>query len=624
MLDKKSKEIKKRKEELSELEKERKKLFSLKTELNAIKERIEDKKTLISRTKAESESLVKQIEDLEEKLKYDSEKKAGDFVKIFKKNLDSEENNLESLNKKELENEKALSISESEISRHEEIKNNVSKTDICPLCQSKITQEHISHVIGDCNKKIKNAETNLKNAQAQLQKLEQDKKSTIEKIFELKNSIRVCENDLILHNTINEKKNELKSKLDYETILKKEIYELEERKRITESKTETIAQVEEKYKDKMLEIEEISSRTEENIGTTLLYKERELEKIKSIVEQSEEDLEGIGNLIESFSLEIEEKQQILSEKEEQEDKLNERFNKMFSERDSLQKQYQEESLKLSEIQSEIRQFEDQINYLKLGKAKIDGEKEIIEIEMSEYGVVEFVQGSLNVLEERLKKSNETLSGIGSINLRALEVYDEVKKEYVAVKEKADTIEKEKEEILKIIDETDRKKKRTFMKAFNSINELFSRNFSRLFGKGTAYLQLENEDDIFAGGVDIVVKIAKGKYFDVSSLSGGEQTIVALSLLFAIQEYKPYQFYILDEIDAALDKRNSERLSALLNQYTKSGQYVIVTHNDAVILDSQVLYGVSMHEGVSKILSLRVDKAGGEFGLQGGEESLKLS
>ncbi|MFH1290872.1 MAG: hypothetical protein ABIH92_05720, partial [Nanoarchaeota archaeon] len=84
--------------------------------------------------------------------------------------------------------------------------------------------------------------------------------------------------------------------------------------------------------------------------------------------------------------------------------------------------------------------------------------------------------------------------------------------------------------------------------------------------------------------------------------------------------RPYQFYILDEIDAALDKRNSERLAALLKQYMRSGQYIIVTHNDAIILDSDILYGVSMHEGVSKILSLRVNGEGADFGKEGGEES----
>jgi chromosome segregation protein len=219
-----------------------------------------------------------------------------------------------------------------------------------------------------------------------------------------------------------------------------------------------------------------------------------------------------------------------------------------------------------------------------------------------------LQGSITALEEKLQKAQATLETIGSINMRALEVYDEVKKEYDVVKEKVDTLEKEKLEILKIIEEIDKKKKKVFMKTFTAINNLFSENFSRLTTKGgTAYLEVENEEDMFEGGVDIVVKMARGKYFDVNSLSGGEQTLVALSLLFAIQEYKPYQFYILDEIDAALDKRNSERLAALLKRYMKAGQYIVVTHNDAIILDASVLYGVSMHEGVSKILSLKVSQ-----------------
>ena len=166
--------------------------------------------------------------------------------------------------------------------------------------------------------------------------------------------------------------------------------------------------------------------------------------------------------------------------------------------------------------------------------------------------------------------------------------------------------------MKIIEEIDRKKKFTFMKTFRAINHLFSENFGRLTTKaGSAHLHIENKEDIFSGGVDIVVKLGKGKYFDVTSLSGGEQTLVALSLLFAIQEHRPYHFYIFDEIDAALDKRNSERLSALLKKYMKSGQYLVVTHNDAIILESNLVYGVSMHDGVSKILSLKVDEANTE-------------
>jgi chromosome segregation protein len=92
---------------------------------------------------------------------------------------------------------------------------------------------------------------------------------------------------------------------------------------------------------------------------------------------------------------------------------------------------------------------------------------------------------------------------------------------------------------------------------------------------------------------------------VTSLSGGEQTMVALSLIFAIQELKPYCFYILDEIDAALDKRNSSRLAGLLQKYMKKGQYIVITHNDEVISNATCLYGVSMHDGISKITSLKV-------------------
>ena len=143
------------------------------------------------------------------------------------------------------------------------------------------------------------------------------------------------------------------------------------------------------------------------------------------------------------------------------------------------------------------------------------------------------------------------------------------------------------------------------KLTEKINELFSSNFSQLSEKGLVTLQ-PHEKDIFSGGLDIIVKVGQGKYFDVTSLSGGEQSLVALSLIFAIQDLNPYCFYIFDEIDAALDRRNSEKLAHLLKKHMEKGQYLIVTHNDSIISESSnILYGVSMQEGVSKVLSLEV-------------------
>ena len=213
--------------------------------------------------------------------------------------------------------------------------------------------------------------------------------------------------------------------------------------------------------------------------------------------------------------------------------------------------------------------------------------------------------SRDALIEKLKKSEETLIRIGTVNMRALEVYDEIKKEYDLIQEKVETITKEKEGVLRIIHEIDIKKKKAFLGTLTELNEIFTRNFAQISTKGQVFLELQNKKEPFEGGVDVIVKTGHGKYFDIKSLSGGEQTMVALSLIFAIQELKPYAFYILDEIDAALDKRNSERLSGLLKKYMQRGQYIVITHNDEIITGATNLFGVSMHEGISKIISLKV-------------------
>jgi chromosome segregation protein len=119
------------------------------------------------------------------------------------------------------------------------------------------------------------------------------------------------------------------------------------------------------------------------------------------------------------------------------------------------------------------------------------------------------------------------------------------------------------------------------------------------------LELENKKDPFDGGVNIILKTGHGKYLDVNSLSGGERVLVALSLIFAIQELNPYCFYVLDEVDTSLDKRNSERLGKLFQKYMQKGQYIIITHNDEIISNATNLYGVSMNDGISKIVSLKI-------------------
>lgn len=608
VLAKKSQDLRKKKDELLKIEEERNKLNNLKTELFSLKEIAKDKERQISRAQNESESILRILEDLSSKLIHKNEEECAKVILSLRHSLFEREKELESLYGEELKHEKDISVSESEIAAAEKIKKEVEKIDICPLCQSKITPEHINHVFSNSDDKVVKFGSILENAKNMISNIKEKKQVFLKEIKDIKDKIANFESELLKHKSITDKKETLRKVVDSEKALKEEIIKLEERRKVLEVKIIDLPKTEEKYDSILLEIEEISSRTKEDSDTALLYKERELENVNNIVKHSTKDLESVRIEIESITKNIESKGKILAEKEEQEDELNKRFKKMFDTRDEMQRESQEKSISLSEMQNSVRQIEDQINYLKIGKAKYDAEKEAIEMELQEFPGVEIIKASFENLDERLKKTQESLMQIGSINMRALEMYDEMKKEYDIIQEKVNTLEKEKIEIMKIIEEIDKKKLRSFMKTFRAMNELFTRNFSRLYTKGVAYLEIENQEDVFSGGINIVVRLAKGKYFDVTSLSGGEQTLVALSLLFAIQEHKPYHFYIFDEIDAALDKRNSERLASLITQYMKSGQYIIITHNDAIIMQSNILYGVSMQDGVSKVLSLKLTEA----------------
>jgi len=607
LMAKKAEELGKKKKELEAIENEKKKLLSSKSELNSLREIIKDKEKQLSRSVGESELALKQLEEYSQELNYKDEKECTKSIEVFKKLIIGSKENIENSRADELENEKLISVLESDIEKSEKIKSDVKEIDICPLCQSKITENHKEHVHREADTKISDARERIEDLKEELANLNNKKTKFMQELERAEEKSSDASSELSRHKSINERKLQIKKIVEGEKILKEELKILEERKKNLEARSDDLSKIEERYESKMLEIQEISSRREEDVDNTILFRSRDLEAMHNTTKRARKDLDELDISINELSEGIESKSESLEKKEEQERELNERFKNMFENRDKLQTEINVKNISLSEIQSDIRQFDDQINFFKIGQAKMDAERETLQIDLGAYSGIETLKLSMNALEERLTKTELALREIGSINMRALEVYDDIKKEYDLIQDKSNVLLNEKEDIMKIIEEIDRKKTRTFMRTFNAINELFTRNFSRLYTKGAASLDIENREDIFAGGVDITLKMAKGKYFDVTSLSGGEQTLVALSLLFAIQEHKPYHFYIFDEIDAALDKRNSERLAGLLNQYMKSGQYVVITHNDVIITDSDVLYGVSMHDGITKILSIDLSK-----------------
>ena len=597
------KEIEDKKKELENLEEKRKRFYTTKSELKSIRERIHDKKALLQNFTNESEFLLKQIKSFSKDLfdRQSNEEKL-DALKI---SLAEKKELLERLNKREIKLEKVSGANEYEIDKQNKLIKKISKMELCPLCKNKITQEHIETIHKETFPKIEYLKKEIENSDKELGEIYNKKdmiKQTIEQII---SEISKRESDLIKLSNINEKKNQIRMLQEKIDALKKELSSSFKKEKNLEENFDMNSNIEQKYELVRVEIQEISSRTKENINSEISFKQQEFERSKISINQLIREEEDFIRELKELKEKMNEKEESLGKKKQLEQELIKRFQKLISERDSFQKKIREDESKLSSNKNILYNIEQEINNLKINRARVNAEVENLETEMLGFSNIEIMRANKEILLQKLTKAQEIISQIGSVNLRSLEVYEQIKKEYDSVKEKAEIIDKEKQGVLKIIHEVDIKKKKSFMKTLISLNKIFSRNFSQLSEKGNVYLELENRKDPFSGGISITVKTGHGKYFDVRSLSGGEQTLVALSLIFAIQELNPYYFYILDEIDAALDKRNSARLANLLKKYMQKGQYIVISHNDEVISNATNLYGVSMHDGISKVVSLKV-------------------
>jgi len=599
--------LEQKKKKLEELDEAKRTYYQLKSKLSSIEEQIEYNKKQLPLIKNESNLILSQIEDLEKELK--DVKNINDNDKILINLKAAIEQNKLSIAKKEndiLENVKSYAISQQIVKESERIKNHILKIDVCPLCKTKMTKEHIKHVLDDANNNIKKEEKDMENLEKQIKESREELEALKELVSKQYSEIQIRKIAIIKIQNINERKSQLVRNNERTNIIEKEIKELEAKRKAFENKLSLTKTGEEEYEKLRLEIDELTRSEERNLGIEITAKQRELEKTKLAIKQILRDKEEITEQLKETISDLEEKESLVEEKESQEEEQRKKHHKMYEERNKMQDRARLLETNMLKEQNEKRLIENDINNLKITKAQIQTKKDTFSQESEEFKDVEILPLPLDALQSKLQNAESTIAKIGNVNMKALEVYDSIKAEYDKVREKVEHLEKEEQEILRIIEQIDRKKKKTFVHMLSQVNELFSRNFSQLSSKGIVHLEVQDEKEIFEKGLDIKVRVEGRKDFDVTSLSGGEQTLVALSLIFAIQEVKPYSFYIFDEIDAALDRKNSEKLAYLLKKNIKDGQYLIITHNDSIISESSnLLYGVSMQEGISKVLSLQV-------------------
>ncbi len=214
------------------------------------------------------------------------------------------------------------------------------------------------------------------------------------------------------------------------------------------------------------------------------------------------------------------------------------------------------------------------------------------------------------LETRMADIRSELDRIGPVNLLAIDEYKELEERHAFYQTQADDLTRSRDELLTLIKTINETSGRMFRETFDRANENFEKMFKRLFHGGEARLVLlENAEDPLECGIDIIARPPGKKPQTISLLSGGERTMTAVSLLFAIFLIKPAPFCLLDELDAALDDSNIGRFVDALKDFLVHSQFLIITHNQHTIAGSDIVYGVTMPEkGVSRTLSMKFNKS----------------
>ena len=350
----------------------------------------------------------------------------------------------------------------------------------------------------------------------------------------------------------------------------------------------------EKYDTKKVEIEELKNKL---ISITKEYDSLDAISKNTISKKEEE-------LIKKYHEKITEKDQI-------ELKLSQ------IEKDITQiKEKQEEILANDKLRrSNIRELEKNLQELeislKLDDVKLDDMLNILnqEYELTferakdEYGLdIEEEEARLKV-----KTYKANIKRIGMVNLDSIEEYEKVNTRYEFLTNQREDLLKAEDTLLEIMNEMDEVMKEEFSNTFNEIKVEFQKVFKELFNGGKADLELTNPDDLLNTGVDIIASPPGKKLTTISLLSGGEKTLTAISLLFAILNVRTVPFCIFDEVEAALDEANVDGFGKYLENYKNKTQFLIITHKKKTMEFANTLYGITMQEsGVSKLVSVKLE------------------
>ena len=331
----------------------------------------------------------------------------------------------------------------------------------------------------------------------------------------------------------------------------------------------------------------------QNAKIQLAKVEQQLRKVEKEVEEAAKERESLKlEIAELEKSRVELSKTVLSAREE--------AKKFTSQIDDIDKE-------LRKLDSEYEQADRLLNQLQLNIQTSMLQLEQYRSQLRQFGYeqpLHVTPAQVDEAETSIKMMRFELERIGAVNQLALSHYAEQISRYKELSLRLNELEREKQAIVQFMNEIESKKRRVFMEAFEKINANLARYFNKLTGGGNATLLLENADEPFFGGIDMIVQFPNKPSIIVSGASGGERSVAAVAFIFAIKEFTPASFYILDEIDAHLDAYHVSKLAEVLLEESEKTQFIVITLKPEMVNRAQKIYGVYERNGVSNVISAK--------------------
>lgn len=334
-------------------------------------------------------------------------------------------------------------------------------------------------------------------------------------------------------------------------------------------------------------------------------KERE-QKIISL----NEDVKTTEKQIESILKDIQKIDLNLKQEDAKKNIKQEEINKEIQGKDLSWKKQKNYQKQINDLKADHSMENSKLNNYESKKIITTDQIETLYQRSKDYGALPLVTDDLSEsgLQSDISTADNKKKTLEPVNLKAIKQFDTVKERFDEIDMRRQTIQRERKSILDAIDKIELEKTRTFMKAYHEINREFARIFQKLSPGGSSKMILDRPDKPFEGGVSIEARPRGKKISSLEILSGGEKTLVALSFIFAVQEFYPAPFYIMDEIDAALDGPNVHRVSLVIKEFASQAQFMVISHREENIVNADRIYGVSMQQsGITDIFSVDLEE-----------------